>query len=315
MPLTVVWSPTYEVDLEDHVYPTEKYRLARERLLTEGVVSEAHLVEAEPVGDEVIGGIHTLRYLRKLRREGLSPGELTRLELPFSEDLHRAMRFCCGGTLMACRRALESPAGSPGRPGIAVHLGGGHHHGFPDHGEGFCLLNDVAVAAAELLRTRLVERVAVVDLDVHHGNGTAVALAGLEGAFTFSMHQHDTYPRDKPPSDRDVGLEDGVGDGRYLEALAEHLPQVMEAARPDLVIYVAGADPYRDDRLGALELTLDGLRARDRMVFEAAREVGAAVAVVLAGGYARETSDTVEIHVGTCREAARAMEEAAPGRS
>jgi acetoin utilization deacetylase AcuC-like enzyme len=300
MSVPVIWSPAYEVDIGAHVFPTRKYRLVRERLLAEGVVGEDAFVDPDPVDDQILGRIHTATYLRKIQEDDFSLGERLALEVPFSHEVADAMRLCCGGTLLAGRLAVR------GR-GAAVHLGGGFHHAFPDHGEGFCLLNDVAVAAAELLASGELGRIAVVDLDVHHGNGTAAALAGEERAFTFSMHQERNYPEVKPPSDLDVGLPDGIGDQGYLGLLEEHLPEVLEASRAELVLYLAGADPYREDQLGGLGLTLDGLRARDRMVFETSRRSGAAVAVLLAGGYARDTSDTVEIHVNTCREAARVV--------
>jgi acetoin utilization deacetylase AcuC-like enzyme len=296
MTLPVVWSPAYEVDIGAHVFPTRKYRLVRERLLARGVVPEETFVHPEPVDDDVLARIHTSEYLRKIGEGDFSLTEQLTLEVPFSQEIANAMRLCCGGTLLACRLALREK-------GVTVHLGGGFHHALPDHGEGFCLLNDVAVAAAELLASGEAGRIAVVDLDVHHGNGTAAALAGEDRAFTFSMHQELNYPAVKPPSDLDVGLPDGIDDQSYLDLLSRHLPEVLEASRAELVLYLAGADPYREDQLGGLGLTVEGLRARDRMVFDMSRRAGAAVAVTLAGGYARDTSDTVEIHVNTVQEA------------
>jgi acetoin utilization deacetylase AcuC-like enzyme len=189
--------------------------------------------------------------------------------------------------------------------GRAGHLGGGFHHAYADHGEGFCMLNDVAVALRVLLDEGIIARAAVVDLDVHHGNGTASVFAGDPTVFTFSVHQEHNYPADKPPSDLDVGLEDGTGDGEYLGALEAGLRQTLDAQDPELVVYLAGADPYRDDQLGGLSLTLDGLRGRDRMVISECRERGVPVAVVLAGGYAYRLEDTVSIHVATIEELAR----------
>jgi acetoin utilization deacetylase AcuC-like enzyme len=212
-----------------------------------------------------------------------------------------AMALACGGTLLAGRLALEH--------GSAGHLGGGFHHAFADHGEGFCLLNDVAVAARVLLGEGRVGRVAIVDLDVHHGNGTASIFAGDPDVFTFSMHQERNYPADKPPSDLDVGLDDRTGDGAYLDALARHLPEALDGS-PDLVFYLAGADPYRDDQLGGLALTIEGLRRRDRMVLEAVQERGIPVAVVLAGGYAYRLEDTVRIHAATIEELVHASRSA-----
>jgi acetoin utilization deacetylase AcuC-like enzyme len=296
----IVWSPRYEVDIGAHVFPTRKYRLVRDRLLAEGVVTEGDFVEPEPLDDVVIGRVHTDEYLRKIRENDLSVGERWQLEVPFSPELADAMRLCCGGTLLTGRRALDE--------GVTAHLGGGFHHAFAGHGEGFCLLNDVAVAAVALLDAGAVQRVAVVDLDVHHGNGTAAIFANDDRVQTFSMHQERNYPALKPPSDLDVGLPNGIGDDRYLGLLDEGLDAVLTDPLPELVFYLAGADPYREDQLGGLALTLEGLRERDRTVLERARAVGAAVATLMAGGYARNTEDTVSIHAATVEEALRAAE-------
>jgi acetoin utilization deacetylase AcuC-like enzyme len=220
-----------------------------------------------------------------------------RLEVPFSEELRDAMVLSSGGTLVTARAALEH--------GISAHLGGGFHHAYPDHGEGFCMLNDVAVAARVLIEEGIVARAAVIDLDVHHGNGTAAIFADDPAVFTFSMHQENNYPADKPASDFDVALEDGIGDEEYLDLLSQSLPKVFDAHEPQMVFYLAGADPYRDDQLGGLALTLDGLRKRDRMVLEAASERDVPAAVVLAGGYAYRLEDTVAIHVATIEEVLR----------
>jgi acetoin utilization deacetylase AcuC-like enzyme len=200
----------------------------------------------------------------------------------------------CGGTLLAGRLALEH--------GCAAHLGGGFHHAFASHGEGFCLLNDVAVAARVLIAGSKIERVAVVDLDVHQGNGTAAIFADDQSVFTFSMHQENNYPAEKPPSDLDLGLDDHASDEVYLDLLSEHLPKVLEGHDPDLVFYLAGADPYRDDQLGGLGLTLEGLRRRDQFVYDSLRDRDTALAVVLAGGYAFRSEETVAIHVATIEE-------------
>lgn len=293
--MKVIWSPRYEVDIGAHVFPTRKYRLVRDRLLEQGVVEPDDVVEPEPVDEEGLARVHTAEYRRKIHRDAFTQAERWRLEVPFSAELEAAMRLCCGGTILAGRQALED--------GAALHLGGGFHHAYADHGEGFCLYNDVAVAAAGLLALGEVERVAVVDLDVHHGNGTARIFADESRVFTFSMHQEANYPADKPPSDLDVGLPNGVGDADYLELLETHLTRVLEDGRPDLVLYLAGADPYREDQLGGLGLTRDGLRSRDRRVFSMAGQRGVPVAVTLAGGYARRTDDTVEIHAATVEEA------------
>jgi acetoin utilization deacetylase AcuC-like enzyme len=296
--LTVVWSPRYEVDIGTHVFPTAKYRLVRERLLSDSVLTEDDFVEPEPATDAELARVHTAEYLRKIRANDFTYAERARLEVPFSPALAQAARLCCGGTLLTAGRALED--------GVAAHLGGGFHHAFADHGEGFCLLNDVAVAAAALLADGRADRALIVDLDVHHGNGTAAIFAREERVFTFSMHQQNNYPAEKPPSDLDLGLPDRTGDDRYLDLLGEHLPSLLEKHRPSVVIYLAGADPYREDQLGGLALTQEGLRQRDRMVLSACAEQGVPVAVTLAGGYAMRTADTVAIHAATVSETTEA---------
>ena len=295
--LTVVWSPRYEVDIGAHVFPTLKYGLVRDRVLERGVVTPGDFVEPEAATDECLQRVHTATYLRKIRNDAFSQAERRQLEVPFSAELANAMRVCCGGTLLTARRALQER--------VAVHLGGGFHHAFAAHGEGFCLLNDVAAAVATLLAEGSVASVAVVDLDVHHGNGTAAIFASDPRVFTFSMHQDNNYPAQKPPSDRDVPLDDYTPDGLYLELLAEHLPVALDESGAELVMYLAGADPYGEDQLGGLALTLEGLRTRDRMVYEACAVRSVPVAVTLAGGYALRTDDTVEIHTATVEEASR----------
>ena len=294
---TVVWSPTYEVDLGPHVFPTLKYRLVRDLLLARGLVGADDFVEAEPVPPEALARVHTAAYLGKIRDDSLSPAERYVLEVPFTRALEHSTVVCCGGTLLAGRLAC--------RDGVAAHLGGGFHHAFADHGEGFCLLNDVAVAAATLLDEGVVSRILVVDLDVHQGNGTAHIFAGDDRVFTFSMHQERNYPQDKTRSDLDLGLPDGMGDDAYQAELAAHLPGVVASHRPELAFYLAGADPYREDQLGGLSLSMEGLRARDAFVLRTLRGAGCGVAVTLAGGYAVRVADTVSIHAGTVEEVFR----------
>ncbi len=296
----VIWSPAYEVDIGPHVFPTAKYRMVRDRLLSEGVLDPADLVEAEPVTDEMLGLVHTPEYLEKVRENRFSAMERILLEVPFSIALADSSRICCGGTVQAARAAV--------RDGVAVHLGGGFHHAFPGHGEGFCVLNDVAVAAATLLEEGAVSRVLIVDLDVHHGNGTASIFADDRRVFTFSMHQERNYPHHKPPSDLDVGLDDGTGDAAYLAALRKHLVDIVERFRPEAALYLAGADPYREDQLGGLAVSAEGLRERDAFVLETLRNHGVGVAVTLAGGYAVRGADTVSIHVTTVTEAVRVFQ-------
>jgi len=249
----------------------------------------------EPVSETDVLRVHTDASWEQILSGTFTPSEERILELPFSDDLRTASLLAAGGTLLAGRLALDE--------GIAVHLGGGFHHAFADHGEGLCLLNAITISAAALLTEGVVKRIAVVDLDVHHGNGTASIFADEPGVYTFSMHHHLHDPALKPPSDRDEGLEDGVGDEEYLRLLSQHLPNIMEEYRPQLVLYLAGADPYEADQFGGLALTQEGLRARDEMVLKWAREADVEVAITLAGGYAIRPADTVAIHCGTVEAA------------
>jgi acetoin utilization deacetylase AcuC-like enzyme len=299
LPFPLVYSEDYVVDLGQHVFPAIKYRLVRERLLRENKASAGDFIEPPPIEDDDVLRVHSRDYLEKIKAGTLSDEEVARLEVPFSESLVRGVWSSTGGTLLACQRALER--------GIAINLSGGYHHAFADHGEGFCLLNDVAIALSSLHGRGAIERSAIVDLDVHHGNGTAAIFASQPQVFTFSMHQQDNYPFFKPPSDIDVGLPDGASGDLYLELLGRHLPEIMDEHQPQLVVYLAGADPYREDRLGGLGLTLEALAERDREVFAQARKKSIPVAVVLAGGYAVETEDTVTIHVGTVEAALQSM--------
>jgi acetoin utilization deacetylase AcuC-like enzyme len=275
--------------------------LVRDRLLHDGVIADADLVAPEPVRDADVLLAHTPEYVRKIRMGALSVGEQLVLEVPFSPALREAMWLCAGGTHVAGRLALER--------GIACHLGGGFHHAFADHGEGFCLINDVAVAIRMLHRDGAIERALVVDCDVHHGNGTAGIFHGDPAVFTLSMHQEANYPAWKPPSDLDLGLDDLTGDGAYLDLLDAHLPRVVAEHRPDLAFYLAGADPYAEDQLGGLALTKDGLRRRDEAVIRILRRADVPVAIVLAGGYAQRQTDTVEIHATTVAVAAAILAE------
>jgi acetoin utilization deacetylase AcuC-like enzyme len=293
----LVWSPRYEVDIGPHVFPTAKYRLVRNALISRGVITEEDGVHPDPVSWEDLVVVHSPDYLEKIRAGTLSRVEEMTLELPFTTELRDASLLCCGGTLLTAERALEE--------GVAAHLGGGFHHAFRDHGEGFCLLNDVAFAVAAILNRGGVERCAVVDLDVHQGNGTASIFATDRRVFTFSMHQERNYPFPKTRSDLDLGLPDGLGDETYLSALQRALQKVQDQHEPELVVYLAGADPFVEDQLGGLSLTRKGLEARDRMVLDWCEEWEKSVAVVLAGGYARREEDTVAIHSRTV-EAAKA---------
>lgn len=299
--MKIVYSPRYCLDLRGHVWPIEKYQLTCLALLERNLIATDDLIEPVAAAWGQLGLAHTPEYLQKIRTESLSVEEIAQLEIPVSTELVEGFQLMTGGTLTAARHAAQS---KDGRPRVVVHLGGGFHHAFANHGEGFCLFNDVAVAIRVLQHESRLARAAVVDLDVHHGNGTAMIFGRDPTVFTFSMHQQHNYPVFKPKSSLDIGLLDGVGDDEYLRRLREALPTVF-ASDPQLVFYLAGADPYRGDRLGGLGLTLEGLRRRDRLVFEAAREASVTAVVVLAGGYAQRIADTVSIHVATVEEALR----------
>ena len=299
-PFPLVWSPSYEVDIGVHVFPTAKYRLVLEALVEAGSIRREDVLRPEPAPWEDVERIHGRTYVEKIRQGAFSPAEEVILEVPFSSALREASLLCCGGTLLTTERALSQ--------GVAVHLGGGFHHAFRDHGEGFCLLNDVGVALGSLMARNKVRRTAVVDLDVHQGNGTASIFAAEPRVFTFSMHQEKNYPFPKPPSDLDLGLPDGIRDEDYLEKLSRGLDRVLNGHAPELVVYLAGADPFVEDQLGGLALTRKGLEARDRMVLEECRRGEIAVAVVLAGGYALRKEDTVRIHRRTVEVAREVWE-------
>jgi acetoin utilization deacetylase AcuC-like enzyme len=286
--LRVFFSPRYEVTLPGHVWPTSKYRLIKERC--ESGFSDLIVEEPQMSSWEDLAIVHSPDYLAKLRKNTLTAEEIATLELPWRPEFADAFRLMVGGTCGAAAAALED--------GRAAHVGGGLHHAFASHGEGFCPLNDVAVAIRLLQRDHRLAKAAVVDLDVHHGNGTAMIFERDPSVFTFSMHQQLNYPLFKPASDLDIGLEDGAADDRYLSALSGALPRVLASA-PALVVYLAGADPFEHDQIGGLRLTKAGLRERDRLVIDASRRAGVPLATVLAGGYAKDVRDTVDIHVAT----------------
>lgn len=291
----VVCSPAYGFDIGPHVFPTLKYARVLDLLISEGWVARDEAFDPEPASRELLETAHTSAYLDDL--EALRwTARTADSELPLSTAIVDGFRRAAAGTVAAARGALEH--------GAAAHIGGGFHHASADRAEGFCYLNDVAVAIRVLQREGRIQRAAVVDLDVHQGNGTARIFADDRSVFTLSLHQENNYPVPKAHSSLDVGLEDGTGDLEYDAALVQSLESVWGHA-PELVIYVAGADPYVDDQLGGLALTFDGLERRDRRVLDGCAERGVPVAVTLAGGYARRLEDTVRIHAQTCRVALR----------
>jgi acetoin utilization deacetylase AcuC-like enzyme len=296
LPFKLVYHDGYDLNLGAHVFPSQKYRLIRDRLLADGFAEPEDFVTPQPAADEDLMLVHRREWVQRLKTGTLDYLELLKLEIPYSQKMVEAFWLAAGGTILASRRALQD--------GIGFNIGGGFHHAFPAHGEGFCAIHDVAVAIRKLQQEKLIERAMVVDCDVHDGNGTAAIFADDPTVFTLSIHQFHNYPAVKPPSNIDVDLEDGVGDSEYLAKLEEACRKGMRESRLELVMYVAGADPYREDQLGGLSLTIDGLKRRDRLVFDLAREHGAPVAVTLAGGYANRVEDTVTIHSNTAKAAA-----------
>lgn len=296
LPFKLVYHGGYDLNLGPHVFPSKKFRLIRERLLAEGFASTDDFVEPQPATDDDLILVHTADWVKRLRTGTLSLEELLQLEIPYSEPMREAFWLAAGGTTLAARLAL--------RDRIGFNVGGGFHHAHPGHGEGFCAIHDVAVAIRRLQKDKLIEKAMVVDCDVHHGNGTAAIFANDPTVFTLSIHQFNNYPELKPPSNLDIDLEDGVRDEEYLDRLAEGYLPAIESFRPDLLMYVAGADPFHQDQLGGLMLTLDGLRLRDELVLGTAVERKIPAVVTLAGGYAQKVEDTVTIQSGTAKVAA-----------
>lgn len=291
-----VFSPSYAVDIGAHVFPTDKYARIVDRLRQEDGVGPDDLVEPGPAAAEDILRVHDADYYARCRDGTLTPWEVMQLELPWSQALYDASVRCVQGSILAAQLALDHGAG--------LHVGGGFHHAFADHGEGFCVFNDPAVAIRRMQADGRIRRAAVIDCDLHHGNGTASIFAEDEDVATFSIHQANIYPVVKPPSTVDVPLAPGTGDDEYLQLLTDRMPPLVADHAPELVVYIAGADPYREDQLGSLALSREGLARRDRLVVDTCREAGCPMMVALAGGYARRLQDTVEIHLQSLRAVA-----------
>jgi acetoin utilization deacetylase AcuC-like enzyme len=299
LPFKLVYHDGYDLNLGSHVFPSRKFRMIRDRLLHDGFAEASDFVQPEPASDQDLMLVHQRGWITRLKTGTLDYLELLKLEIPYSRQMVDGFWLAAGGSILAGRLAL--------RDGIGFNIGGGFHHAFPGHGEGFCAINDIAVAIRRSQQEKLIERAMVVDCDVHDGNGTAAIFASDPTVFTISLHQLNNYPSVKPPSNIDVELVDGVGDQEYLDRLNEACRNGMNSFRPELVMYVAGADPYREDQLGGLNLSIEGLKARDRVVFETAREIGAGVGVTLAGGYAVRVEDTVTIHSNSAKAAAEVL--------
>jgi len=303
LPFKLIYHDGYDLNLGAHVFPSQKFRMIRDKLLEDGVATQDDFLAPQPATDEDVLRVHSQDYVYKLKNGSLSRTEEMRLEVPYSKKLIEACWLAAGGSILAARRALQD--------GWAANIGGGFHHACPDHGEGFCVIHDVAIAIRRLQFDGAIERAMVVDTDVHQGNGTAVVFGGDGNVYTLSLHQEHNYPFPKPPSTVDVDLPDGIGDEEYLAILEKHLHQAFHDFAPELLYYVAGADPYREDQLGGLALTMEGLARRDALVFDYARRNGVPVAIALAGGYARRVADTVDIHVGTIVAARDAAQQGA----
>ncbi|MFY9681785.1 MAG: histone deacetylase [Candidatus Sulfotelmatobacter sp.] len=324
VPFKLVYSDSYYLPIGEHVFPAEKYKRVHDRLLADGVAEASDFLEPGSATDQDILLVHKPEYVDKLKTGTLSPREEMEMEIPFSPELVKAFWLAAGGSILAARQALVD--------GVGICIGGGFHHAFPDHGEGFCMIHDVAVAIRRLQRDDKIRTAMTVDCDVHQGNGTAAIFAGtrtasallpsagastldssaigsalpgkIRGAhagevFTISLHQHNNYPQWKPPSSIDVDLPDGVGDDDYLAWLDNALSSGLRQFEPDLLCYIAGADPYTEDQLGGLSLTIEGLKKRDELVFRVARARNIPVMVTYAGGYAKNVEDTVTIHCNT----------------
>jgi acetoin utilization deacetylase AcuC-like enzyme len=315
LPFKLVYSDDYFLPIGTHVFPAEKYKRIHDRLLASGIAEPSDFVTPSPATDQDVLLVHAPQYVEKLKTGTLSAREEMQLEVPYSPELVRAFWLAAGGSVLAADHALND--------GAAISIGGGFHHAFPDHGEGFCLIHDVAIAIRRMQRDDKIRTAMTVDCDVHQGNGTAAIFARTRTAseplpsapgsasntktrssyagdvFTISLHQENNYPIWKPPSSLDIDLPDGIGDDEYLAWLDNALSSGLRQFDPELVCYIAGADPYREDQLGGLSLTIDGLKKRDTLVFRVARARNIPVMVTFAGGYARNVEDTVAIHCNT----------------
>ena len=302
LPFRLVYHERYDLNIGDHVFPSRKYKWLHDRMLWTRFAVKEDFVEPQPASDADIELAHDAGWVRKLQTGTLTYQEILQLEIPYSRRMVEAFWLAAGGSILAARQALEC--------GVGYNVGGGFHHAYADHGEGFCAINDVAVAVRRLQRDGAIHRAMVVDCDVHHGNGTAAIFAGDPSVFTLSIHQFNNYPTDKPPSSLDIHLPDGTGDAEYLNRLGNGYRAALGMFHPDLLLYVSGADPYYEDQLGGLSLTFEGLAERDRLVIRAALGKGIPVAIVLAGGYAESVEDTVTIHANTAKVAKEELEKA-----
>jgi len=291
LPFKLVYHTGYDLNLGEHVFPSQKFHLIAQALVREGIAAESDFLRPGPAADEDILRVHTTEWVHKLKTGTLTASEIMKLEIPYSREAVEACWLAAGGSILAGQSAL--------RDGFACNLGGGFHHAYPGHGEGFCAVHDVAVAIRRLQKDGAIRKAIVVDTDVHQGNGTAAIFADDDSVFTLSIHQENNYPAYKPPSDVDLEMADRVDDDEYLGALIPAVQAALDEFQPEILFYVGGADPFCEDQLGGLSLTKNGLKTRDRKVFEEARRRGIPIATTLAGGYARRIDDTIRIHVNT----------------
>jgi acetoin utilization deacetylase AcuC-like enzyme len=301
LPFKLVYHRRYDLNLGQHVFPSQKFRLLYELLLQEKIAAPADILEPERASDEDLLRVHTPEWVSKLKNGTLTASEVMKLEVPYSPEFAEAVWLAAGGTILAGQLAL--------RDGFAGNLTGGFHHAYANHGEGFCALNDVAIAIRRLQHDKLITKAIVVDTDVHHGNGTAHIFRNDDSVFTLSIHQQHNYPADKPPSNLDLNLDDGVEDQEYLAILLPSVEKSLDEFRPDILFYVGGADPFCEDQLGGLRLTKSGLKSRDKAVFQLTRSRNMPVATTLAGGYARRVEDTIRIHANTILAAQEVAQE------
>jgi acetoin utilization deacetylase AcuC-like enzyme len=293
--MKLFYSPKYQIDIGPHVFPTVKYQLIHDRLIKEGIAKEKDFIDPGMARDEDILLVHTKEYVEKLKTGNFSISEIFKMELPYKKEHMEPSWICANGTIKACQEALKN--------GIGIHIGGGFHHAFPDHGEGFCIVNDIAIGIKRCLEDKDIKKAMVIDCDLHQGNGTAAIFKNNPNVFTFSIHEQDIYPYPKQKSDLDIGLEAGVGDEQYVASLKSRVLSLLKEFKPQLIVYLAGADPYKDDQLGFLELSIEGLKKRDELVIGEARKQNIALVTVFGGGYAREVEDTVTIHSNTIKTA------------
>jgi acetoin utilization deacetylase AcuC-like enzyme len=305
LPFKLIYHQGYDLNLGAHVFPSRKFRLIADKLVVDGIANREDFLSPEPASDSDLLRVHTKDWVSKLKTGTLTLSEIMKLEVPYSTELVSAFWLAAGGTTLAAQSAL--------RDGFGCNIGGGFHHAHAGHGEGFCAIHDVAVAIRRMQADGRIAKAMVIDTDVHHGNGTAAIFAKDDSVFTFSIHQLNNYPAYKPPSNVDLNMDDGVADAEYLDALLPAIQAALNQFEPDMIFYVGGADPYREDQLGGLALTMKGLKDRDLGVFQEARRRAIPVVTTLAGGYARRVEDTVQIHLNTILAAAETVEKFSVG--